>query len=458
MYCPRLTSINSAGLILAEGSMVFVRIAIICAALIVAGPACAPGMGAPVAASQWSDAALKELITLAEALPAEGLPSEQTAIDEIKLYQRRAGADPIAANQINIAADTLHERLARTYAQGAADPALADPAWHIPRPPAPDTTTFLAAGRRNASAIRALGLLPPKSEEYRELRAELARVTREEPNAVDAQGRSREARLVSLRASLERWRWLPREFPDTRVEVRIAQFQVTLHRPSGPATSYAAIVGARDTQTPAFVSAIGGITLNPAWTPPRSILVNEIVPSIRRNPAAAGPYDIIDSSGNTIPSASVNWAERPFPYLLRQRPGPSNALGRIKFEMPNPYDVYLHDTPSRALFARDDRALSHGCVRVERPVDLAEAILAPVWTAETLETEISTGATRTLIPVSPVPVFALYLTATSDGNSVSYADDLYNRDAQLIAMLDAPEVNLVAAAPHSVAPPCAGAG
>ncbi len=458
MHYPRLTLINSAGLILGEGSIVFVRIAIICAALSVAGPACAPGLGAPVTASEWSDAALKELITLAEATPAEGLPSEQSAIDEIKLYQRRADTDPISANQINIAADTLHERLARTYAQGAVDPALADPAWHIPRPPAPETQTFLTAGRRDPSAIRALGLLLPRSDEYRALRAELARVAREEPNAVDAQGRSREARLASLRASLERWRWLPREFPDTRIEVRIAQFQVILHRPSAPATTYSAIVGARDRQTPAFVTAISGVTLNPAWTPPRSILINEIVPAIRRNPTAAGAYDVIDSAGSTIPPASVNWAERPFPYVLRQRPGSANALGRIKFEMPNPYDVYLHDTPNRSLFARTDRALSHGCVRVERPVDLAEALLAPAWTAETLEIEIAAGATRTLVPASPVPVFALYLTAANDGDTVSYADDLYNRDAQLIAALDAPEVNLVVAAPHPVASRCAGAG
>jgi L,D-transpeptidase YcbB len=440
--------------------IVSTRAIIVCAALALGAPACTQKSETPVVQARWSEQALEALTTIARSASAEGLPSEQSAIEELAHFRQRAGAQQSAADQLAIAADTLHDRLARTYAQGAVDPAVVDPQWRIPRPSVPDIQSPLGAKQRRASDVSALRLRLPQSEEYGALRAELARVMREAPETSDAQGRSREARLSSLRASLERWRWLPREWAPARVEVRIAQFRVLLHQPDSPPRSYAAIVGARGTQTPTFAAEIRGATLNPAWTPPTSILAGELLPGFRRNPSAASRsgYDVINAAGATVDPTNVDWSARPFPYRLRQRPGPGNALGRIKFEMPNPYHVYLHDTPSRDLFARDQRALSHGCVRVERPVDLAEALLGPTWSAATLEDEIDRGRTRTVLSEAPIPVFILYLTATSDNGVVHYADDLYGRDASLIAALDAPDVTHVAATSPATSPQCAGPG
>jgi murein L,D-transpeptidase YcbB/YkuD len=141
---------------------------------------------------------------------------------------------------------------------------------------------------------------------------------------------------------------------------------------------------------------------------------------------------------------------------VRQRPGPGNALGRIRFDLPNPYAVFLHDTPSRNLFARADRALSHGCIRVENPVDLAASILAtPDWDVAALDAEIDLGATRTIELAAPAPVYVLYITAApgADG-SITYADDIYDRDEPIVAALDAPDVSL-ASAPDDAARSCA---
>jgi murein L,D-transpeptidase YcbB/YkuD len=235
--------------------------------------------------------------------------------------------------------------------------------------------------------------------------------------------------------------------PSPRIEVRIAQFQAILHQTSAPSRIHSAIVGARRSQTPSFAAEINAVTLNPTWTPPRSILSNELLPQFVRDPSAAsrGGYDAIDAAGATVDPTTIDWTVRPFPYHVRQRAGPLNALGRVKFEMPNPYDIYLHDTPNHALFARDQRALSHGCVRVDDALDLAAAVLAPTYSTSSLQEEVDTGQTRSLPLAAPLPVYALYITASSAEGAVLYAEDIYRRDAALIAALDTPATHAVAA-------------
>ena len=397
----------------------------------------------------WSSEALNDLKHIAEAAPSEGLAPEQAALAEIARFEHLANNSATAAAQVDVAADALFSSLARSFAQGATDPVRADPEWRIPPPPAPDLEALLEARGAGASPSSLLQDLLPAASDYRTLRAALARTMAEAPGALDARGLDRETRLIKLRANMERWRWLPRDLPARRVEARTAQFETILHRPDAPPIVHAAIVGARRTPTPSFSANIVSVTLNPTWQPPSSILRNELLPRFRRDPAAAERenFDVIDSGGNVIDPTSVNWSEQPFRYRLRQRPGPGNALGQIRFDLPNPFSIYLHDTSNRSLFSRTDRALSHGCIRVQNTIGLAEAVLAdPAWDLAALQAAITEGETRAITLPTPMPIYVLYLTASAgEGGAVAYFDDLYHRDAAVVAALDAPDVALVAA-------------
>lgn len=418
------------------------------------GPATAPpGAEAPAIARAWEPAAIEDLQRAAQAAPSEGLPPETASLDELAQLQLRATTDATAAAQLDIAADALFASLARSFAQGAVNPERADPHWLIPPPAAPDIAALRARVTAGEPASRVLGGLLPQNAEYVALRPELSRVMQEPLGAEDADGRSREERIILLRASMERWRWLPRDLPARRVEVHTPQFRVAFIEDGAAARSHAAIVGERRTQTPSFVADIRSVTLNPYWEPPSSILFNELLPQFRRDPnaAARGGYEVLDRSGGIVPLADVNWSARPFPYRVRQRPGRANSLGQIRFDLPNPHAIYLHDTPSRDLFQRAERALSHGCIRVESPVSLAAAVLDGE-DEQSLGAKIDSGANQVLPLASPLPVYVLYITARLDSNgAIEYADDIYSRDAGVIAALDAPDAVLVAQRQESAA-------
>lgn len=396
----------------------------------------------------WNVEALSDLKRTAEAAPSEGLVSEQPALAEIARLERLGENETTRAGQVDIVADALFSTLARSFAQGGADPARADPEWRIPPPPPPDLEALLKARAAGASPSSLLLNLLPHARDYHILRAELAHTMAEAPGALDADGLGRETRLIRLRATMERWRWLPRDLPARRVEARIAQFETILYRPDAPSLVHAAIVGARRTPTPSFSASVVSVTLNPTWTPPSNILRNELLPRFRRDPTAAERenFDVVDSRGNVIDPSAIDWSEQPFRYLLRQRPGAGNALGQIRFDLPNPFSIYLHDTSNRSLFARTDRALSHGCIRVEDTLGLAEAVIAdPAWNLAALQRAIAGGETRAITLPTPMPIYVLYLTAAEgEGGAVAYFDDLYHRDAPVVAALDAPDAALVA--------------
>jgi murein L,D-transpeptidase YcbB/YkuD len=213
------------------------------------------------------------------------------------------------------------------------------------------------------------------------------------------------------------------------------------------------IVGRRHSPTPLLESAIDDITLNPYWNVPTSIARNEILPKVAVQPAylAANHMRVLSGPNGAaaIPLSSVDWAhffQRG--YRLRQDPGSDNPLGQIKFGFPNPYSVYLHDTPSRLLFLRPDRALSHGCIRVERAFDLAVRLLAGSsgWTAESLRAAIDTGHTQTVNLARPVPIRTVYITAwVADDGTVQFRPDIYGRDAAAAAGRPKAKASLVSA-------------
>lgn len=385
------------------------------------------------AARTWSAAELADLELAAETAPREGLPVP-AALSRVAERGHLHNLGLVDAAELDAAADALFREMAYAYARGAIDPGAVGADWHIPRPEPniADLEQALDGGWRPSMVLA--GLLPA-SPEYRALRGALAALEADE----NASGRA--AHLAQLRANMERWRWLPRETPPERLEVRIAQYEVIFHRGGGaPAMTHNVIVGARSTPTPVFAATLQSVTVNPYWTPPSSILLNELLPRFRRNPNAAARegYEAIDGNGQVVAPGAVNWSARPFPYQLRQTPGAHNALGQIRFNLPNPFAVYLHDTPSKRLFERANRALSHGCIRVQSPTELAAAVLNDRnWSREALEAAMSQGASQTIPLGAPIPVYVLYFTTALDqSGQVVYLDDIYRRDRAVVAALD----------------------
>jgi murein L,D-transpeptidase YcbB/YkuD len=264
------------------------------------------------------------------------------------------------------------------------------------------------------------------------------------------------ARVDQLRINLERLRWVMRDREPRFVAVNIAGFSVYYIEGDDLLWSARAVVGRPYRQTPVFRAEMTYLVFNPDWTVPPTILRNDTLPAIRKNAAYLDEnhMDVVNATGRPIDPATIDWTRYPperFPYYIRQRPGPWNALGRVKFIFPNDHFVFLHDTPTKALFERSERTFSSGCIRVERPFELAEIVLrgqAP-WDAAEIARQVDTGETKTVFLQRPVPVLVLYLTAVSvDGGEVlQFFGDVYDRDSAVLAALDAPPTYTAPAMP-----------
>jgi murein L,D-transpeptidase YcbB/YkuD len=370
---------------------------------------------------------LEQLIAVAAATEQEGLPSEAAAIKQISVLRTRYAQtmDQTAADALDARANALFLDLAHDFALGRTDAAHLDPTWHL-KPEKRDFSALRAqalAANDIASTLRAL---LPQSAEYMALKSQLAQ----------ARAETSDAHVTTLRANMERLRWAPRAIARDRVEVRIPFFTLTRYVADARVAEHKVIVGKPSTPTPSFAASIDAITLNPYWTPPTSITKNELLPALRRDPDAANRlgYEIRDKSGALIDPRTIGAGGGP--YTIRQVPGPANALGSIKFEVSDPYAIYIHDTPSKALFDENKRAFSHGCIRLQAPVDMAAA-LAPPSFAGILPDLIATGENKTIALDSAVPVYVLYLTtALDDEGAVIYAEDIYRRDARIVRALD----------------------
>jgi murein L,D-transpeptidase YcbB/YkuD len=256
-------------------------------------------------------------------------------------------------------------------------------------------------------------------------------------------------RARQIEANLERLRWLPRDLGPRRLLVNIADFRLELTEEGAPTLEMRVIAGRLARRTPFFTGEITSILLNPSWTVPVKIAIEDKLPLILddRDYFKDHGFRVFAPSGGDwreIDPDDVDWtrvSEKHFPYRLRQDPGPENALGRIKFQIPNGHDIYLHDTPSRGLFARTERTFSSGCIRVEHALDLAERLLAadPAWTRERIEETIAAGATVSVPLPTPLPVYLLYWTAWVDRDGLlQFREDVYGRDTALIEALAQP--------------------
>ena len=252
------------------------------------------------------------------------------------------------------------------------------------------------------------------------------------------------ARIGQIRANLERGRWLLRTMGPEAVIVNVAGFYLHVFLKGEKVWTTRVIVGQSYTKTPIFTEPMKTVVINPDWTVPQSITRNEIFPKALANPGylGAGNYEVIDSSGRPVGAVDLaSYTAATFPYRIRQKPGPKNALGLVKFLFPNKYSVYLHDTPSRQLFEKAARTFSHGCIRVEDPLKLAELILGDRlgWSRSKIDSSVASGKQQSIGLPKPLPVLILYWTVDpAPENGTAFYGDIYGRDAALIKALNAP--------------------
>lgn len=253
-------------------------------------------------------------------------------------------------------------------------------------------------------------------------------------------------RILQVELNLERWRWLPADLGRRHVLVNIAGYDYRLIEDGVERLYGRTIVGRSYRSTPVFSDRIEYLVLNPTWTVPRKLAVEDKLPQIRKDPDFLQREGFTVYSGwgedaEAVPPEYVDWhslSKDFFPYRLVQAPGAANALGQVKFLFPNKYDIYLHDTPSRYLFERANRAFSSGCIRVEHPLALAEYLLQgePGWNRERIDRVLSRGGEDWIRLREPVPVHLLHWTAWQDPDgSLQLRDDLYGRDARLARAL-----------------------
>jgi L,D-transpeptidase YcbB len=252
------------------------------------------------------------------------------------------------------------------------------------------------------------------------------------------------ARIDQIRVNLERVRWVFHNLEDRFLLVNIARFRVLLIENRRITWSTRAVVGRPFRQTPVFKARLTYLEFNPTWTVPPTILREDLLPEIRGDATTLQRKNmvVLDQQGQRVDPAAIDWASataRNFPYMIRQEPGPDNALGRVKFMFPNPYHVYMHDTPARQLFARAERAFSSGCIRLEQPFELVRILLAgSEWDDAAIERVLASGRTRVVNLPQPISVLLLYGTVVPEGGQVHFAADVYRRDKALLAALDAP--------------------
>lgn len=244
-----------------------------------------------------------------------------------------------------------------------------------------------------------------------------------------------EKRIRQIELNMERWRWFPKGLARRFVVVNSADFELVVVEDGFEALRMRVVVGKPYWKTPAFSAKMTYIVLNPSWNIPKKIAQREVLPAIRKDPGYISKQGIEVFKGETpIDPASADLSKDASGLMLVQRPGPLNPLGRVKFMFPNPYAVYLHDTPSKGLFEKTVRTFSHGCIRIERPMELAQLVLRdkPGWDRAKILAEIEKGKETTVTLPEPIEVHIFYWTAWVDERGdLQFREDVYGRDAPL---------------------------
>jgi murein L,D-transpeptidase YcbB/YkuD len=251
-------------------------------------------------------------------------------------------------------------------------------------------------------------------------------------------------RIGQVRANLERARWVLGGLGDDFLLVNLPAFKAYLIRGNRNVWEARTQIGQEALQTPTFRAEVRTVVFNPDWTVPKSILVNEIIPQMRagKNVVAEQHLEFFDAKNQPVDGSSIDWQNADstnFNYDAKQPPGPDNALGKVKFLFPNKYSIYLYDTPHQGNFDATKRMFSHGCIRVEHAVDLAQLLLQGQgdWDRGKMDEVMATNATTNVTVERPLPILIVYWTVSvGAAGDVRYADDIYHLDAPLVEALD----------------------
>ena len=285
--------------------------------------------------------------------------------------------------------------------------------------------------------------LEPAHAPYSALKAELACLIEKlkQPETLTEQELVlTEGQLTSVMINMERWRWEADTFPERYILINIPSYKLQVFDGPDVVLESKVIVGAKDTPTPVLESTIWCFTVYPYWNVPRSIATKEMLPVIRGDSTYLGRnfYEVLDARGNVLDASKIDWTkltEDDFPYYIRQGEGENNALGIIKFTFDNPYSVYLHDTNAKGLFNKKTRALSHGCIRMEKAQELAYLLVKndTIFSNPATLQKYFTQRKRTEVNLTePIPIYIRYFTAAIENEQVVYHPDIYSKDEQLL--------------------------
>lgn len=253
-------------------------------------------------------------------------------------------------------------------------------------------------------------------------------------------------RIDMILLNLERIRWVFQQQDDDFLLVNIAGFHLKRFTNRNEVFDSRVIVGKFNKETPVFKGVMKYIVMNPTWTLPYSIATHETLPKLKKDPGylAAKHMEVIDKNGKILDPAIIDWNKYSagnFPFIIRQKAGPWNALGEVKFIFPNKYSVYLHDTPSRGLFNQQDRAFSHGCIRTEDKWGLLMSLMdePDVWNMDKINEILKSGETTTIDLPQPINIYLVYLTAAVDQeNNLMFMKDIYKRDKAVLNAMNEP--------------------
>lgn len=323
-----------------------------------------------------------------------------------------------------------------------------------------DHGSSVAALRQRLSVGGDLGVVKCKDAELFDEGLELAlkrfqrRHGLREGGAMDSATRAElnvtaERRVEQLELNLERWRWLPQDLGRRHIIVNIAAFKLEVVEDEAVVLAMRVVVGRPYHNTPVFSDTMRYIVLNPYWEVPIKIAVQEMLPRIKRDPSYFAREKLRMFKGwgleaREVDPGTVDWSKitpASFPFRLRQDPGALNSLGRVKFMFPNKFNVYLHDTPARLLFEKTERDFSHGCIRIQQPIELALYLLRqdPRWNREALLRALDQAADHSVPLPEPIPIHLLYWTAWAEGDgTIQFRRDIYGHDALLSEALRAP--------------------
>ena len=369
--------------------------------------------------------------------PSNGLPiptERLTLASDLEELESQDTPEPTRIADLDVQLTTAVLATGRQIATGVADPAQIDKRWQARRT-LPDLTDALKSA--DGDLEKWVARVQPQHREYEALRQELLRTRK----AADVSDEDRHARERVLALNMDRWRWMPDDLGAHHLFVNVPAFELRAREEDDDVMSMRVVVGQRgDNETPIFSGDIKTVVFSPTWNVPERIAREETLPAIRKDASylERQQMDVFRQTRQglqPVDPEDVDWDEvgDDERFTFRQRPGPGNALGHVKFLFPNPFDIYLHDTPSSAGFARASRALSHGCVRVSEPARLAEYVLRnqDTWDEATIADAMDAGRERHVKIARTLPVHIAYFTAWPDkSGAVTILKDVYGYDAR----------------------------